>query len=92
MSTTDNLQGSTREDVVSIFVSLELSRTRWLVTSTFHGSNKMSRTSVAAGDGQALLDLLAQMRMRAKRSQGLAGKIIAIQEAGVLGSPASREP
>src|SRR5512134_4024408 len=85
MSTTDNRQGSTREDLVSIFVSLELSRTRWLVTSAFHGGNKMSRTSLAAGDGQALLDLLAQMRMRAERSQGVAGKIIVIQEAGLDG-------
>lgn len=85
MSTTDNRQSSTTQDLVTIFVSLELSRTRWLITSTFHGGNKMSRTSVAAGDGQALLDLLAQMRMRAERSRGVAGKIIAIQEAGLDG-------
>jgi len=29
MSTTDNQQSSTTQDLVTIFVSLELSRTKW---------------------------------------------------------------
>ena len=71
-----------KQELVPIFVSLELSRVRWLVTWTFHGSSKMSKTSVAAGDGAELLALLAQIRTRAERAQHAAGKIIVIQEAG----------
>lgn len=79
-------QGSTpRQEPVTIFVSLELSRVRWLVTWTFHGSAKMSKTSVAAGNGEALLALLAQIKTRAERSQRRAGKIIVVQEAGLDG-------
>jgi hypothetical protein len=51
----DHRDSPARQELVPIFVSLELSRVRWLVTWTFHGSSKMSRTSVAAGDGAGLL-------------------------------------
>ena len=56
MSTTNDQQGSTsRREPITIFVSLELSRVRWLVTWTFHGSTKMSnywlRVSGFAGPG-----------------------------------------
>jgi transposase len=86
MSTTNDQQGSTpRAAPITIFVSLELSRVQWLVTWTFHGSTKMSKASVTAGDGNALLALLAQIKTRAERSQRLAGKIIVIQEAGLDG-------
>ncbi|MGH7122419.1 MAG: IS110 family transposase [Acetobacteraceae bacterium] len=78
--------GSTaRQSPVPIFVSVELSRVRWLVTWTFHGSSKMSKTFVRAGDGAGLLALLAQIRTRAERAQHLAGKIIVVQEAGLDG-------
>jgi len=82
MSTTNDQQGSTtRQEPATIFVSLELSRVRWLVTWIFHGSNKMSKASLAAGNGDALLVLLAQIRTKAERSQRLAGKIIVVREA-----------
>jgi hypothetical protein len=38
-----------------LFVSLELSRSTWLVTSLSPGSEKMSRHATAGGDGPALL-------------------------------------
>jgi hypothetical protein len=41
----DHRDSPARQELVPIFVSLELSRVRWLVTWTFHGSSKMSRTS-----------------------------------------------
>ena len=70
MSTTNDRQGSTtRHELAMIFVSLELSRARWLVTWIFHGSNKMSKTSVAAGNRGALLALLAQIGTKTERSQ-----------------------
>jgi hypothetical protein len=73
MSTTNDQQDSTsRPEPITIFVSLELSQVQWLVTWTFHGSTKMSKTSVAAGDGNALLALLVQIKTRAERSQRLA--------------------
>lgn len=79
-------QGSARrQEPVTIFVSLELSRARWLVTWTFHGRPKISKALVAAGDGAELLALLAQIRARAERSQRLAGKMIVVQEAGLDG-------
>lgn len=74
-----------RRGPVPIFVSVELSRVRWLVTWTFHGSPKMSKTFVRAGDGTGLLALLAQIRTRAERAQHLAGEIIVVQEAGLDG-------
>jgi transposase len=74
-----------RQGPVPIFVSVELSRVRWLVTWTFHGSTKMSKTFVRAGDGEGLLALLAQIRIRAERSQRSAGEIIVVQEAGLDG-------
>ena len=81
----DHRASLARQERVAIFVSLELSRVRWLVTWTVHGSSKMSRTSMAAGDGAGLLALLAQIRTRAERAQHAAGKIIVVQEAGLDG-------
>jgi transposase len=39
-----------RIDLGAIFVSLELSKSTWLVTSLSPGSEKMSRHSVPGGD------------------------------------------
>jgi transposase len=62
----------------SIFASLELSRSRWLVTVITPDSDKMSKYSVQGGDGGALLGLLARLRARAER-------LVTIQEAGFDG-------
>jgi transposase len=74
-----------RQDLVPIFVSLELSQVRWLVTWVFRGSAKMSKVFVTAGDGAGLVALLALIRARAERAQRWAGKIIVVQEAGLDG-------
>src|SRR5215218_3531837 len=50
----------------TVFVSLELSRTKWLVTSLSPGSAKMAKHVVTGGDGDALLALVAQLRGRAE--------------------------
>jgi transposase len=74
-----------RSDVASIFVSLELSRSRWLVTSLSPGSEKMSKHSVAGGDGAGLLDLLTRLRDKAEQRAGTPVRIVVIQEAGLDG-------
>lgn len=77
-----------RQGPVPIFVSVELSRVQWLVTWTFHGSTRMSKTFARAGGGEGLLALLAQIRTRAGRAQHLAGEIIrAKAQARRLGGP-----
>ena len=87
MPTNDHLvQSATaiRSDVASIFVSLELSRSRWLVTSLSPGSGKMSKHSVAGGDGAGLRDLLTRLRDKAEQRAGPV-RIVLIQEAGLDG-------
>jgi transposase len=66
----------------SIFVSLELSRSRWLVTFLTPGRDKTSKYSVPGGDGSGLLELLCRLRERAERHSDLPVKIITNQEAG----------
>jgi transposase len=75
-----------RIDLGAIFVSLELSRATWLITSLSPGSGeKMSKHSVSGGDVAALLDRFAQLQEKAKIRTGQQFPIITIQEAGLDG-------
>src|ERR1700747_1776414 len=70
----------------AIFVSLELSRSNWLVTSLSPGKGeKMSKHNVAAGDIAGLLQLFAELKRRAQARTGQDYPIITIQEAGLGG-------
>jgi transposase len=70
----------------AIFMSLELSRSNWLITSLSPGrGEKMSRHSVAAGDVAGLMTLLADLRRKAAARTGQNYPIITIQEAGLDG-------
>ena len=70
----------------AIFVSLELSRSTWLVTSLSPGKGeKMSKRSVEAGDIAELLKLFAELKRKAQTRMGESYPIIAIQEAGLDG-------
>ena len=51
-------QTAARANDTTLFASLELSKSRWLVTVSAPGGEKLSRHAVAGGDGGALLDLL----------------------------------
>ena len=63
-------------DCRAIFVSLELSRSTWLVTSLLPGGGgKMSKHSVAAGDIAALLARFSELR---KNACALTGKSVPI--------------
>src|SRR3989337_831657 len=70
----------------AVFVSLELSRSTWLITSLSPGSGeKMSKHSVRGGDAAGLLDLLARLQEKAQARAGRTFPIIVIQEAGLDG-------
>ena len=74
-----------RADLGAIFVSLELSRRVWLVTSLSPASEKLSRHAVAAGVAGPLLAHLASLRAKAAARTGRDYPIVVIQEAGLDG-------
>jgi transposase len=70
----------------AIFVSLELSRSTWLVTSLSPGKGeKMSKHSVTAGGVPELLKQFAELKRKAEVRTGESYPIITIQEAGLDG-------
>jgi len=70
----------------AIFVSLELSRSNWLVTSLSPGKGeKMSKHGVTAGDVAGLMTLFAELKRKAQARTGQTYPIITIQEAGLDG-------
>jgi transposase len=72
--------------LAAIFVSLELSRSTWLITSLSPGrGEKMSKHSVRGGDAAGLLGLLARLQARAQTRTGETFRVIVIQEAGLDG-------
>ena len=75
-----------RTDLGAIFVSLELSRRTWLITSLSPGAGeKMSKHSVAASDVSGLLQRFGELRRKAAARTGRDFPIIVIQEAGLDG-------
>jgi transposase len=75
-----------RTNLGAIFVSLELSRSTWLITSLSPGGGeKMSKHGVAAGNIAALLMRLSELKQKAFARTGKSFHVIAIQEAGLDG-------
>jgi transposase len=75
-----------RTDLGAIFVSLELSRSKWLITSLSPGrGEKMSKHALAADDTAGLLTWLAELNRKAQARTGRYFPIIVIQEAGLDG-------
>ncbi|WP_407118417.1 IS110 family transposase [Bradyrhizobium sp. LMG 9283] len=75
-----------RTQIGAIFLSLELSRSTWLVTSLSPGKGeKMSKHSVKAGAIAELLKLFAALKRKAQARTGESYPIITIQEAGLDG-------
>src|SRR5439155_9845480 len=75
-----------RTHIGAIFVSLELSRSNWLITSLSPGKGeKMSKHSVTAGDVAGLMKLFAELRGKAAARTGESYPIVTIQEAGLDG-------
>jgi transposase len=70
----------------AIFVSLELSRSNWLVTSLSPGGGeKMSKHGVGAGDVAGLLARFLELNRKALARTGMSYPIVVIQEAGLDG-------
>src|ERR1700747_2866044 len=74
-----------RGDCPTLFVSLELSRSTWVVTALAPGSSKMSKHTLVGGDGRKLLDLLARLKSKAEQRIAAPVKVVAIQEVGLDG-------
>ena len=75
-----------RTDLGAIFVSLELSRSTWLITSLWPGGGeKMSKQVVRGGDVAELLEGFARLREKARARTGKVYLFVVIQEAGLDG-------
>jgi transposase len=75
-----------RTNLGAIFVSLELSRSKWLVTSISPGAGeKMSKFNIRAGDIAALLARFRDLQRKAEARTGQCFRIVSIQEAGLDG-------
>src|SRR5690349_15819867 len=75
-----------RTDLKALFVSLELSRSTWVITSLSPGGGeKMSKHAVPSGDIPALRARLSQLKEKARARTGQVFPIIVIQEAGLDG-------
>jgi len=78
--------GAIRNDLGAIFVSMELSRSTWLITSLSPGGGeKMSRHTLPAGDIGALLTRFSELGQKALMRTERSFPIIVIQEAGLDG-------
>jgi transposase len=74
-----------QSQVNTLFVSLELSKSRWLVTVSAPGSAKVSKYSVTGGDAAALLQLLERLQVAVAQRLGAPVAIAVIAEAGLDG-------
>ena len=75
-----------RTDLGAIFVSLELSRSTWLITSLSPGGRaKMSKHSVRGGDMAGLLGRFKLLQEKAQARTGKLFPVVVIQEAGLDG-------
>ena len=78
-------QTAIRTDLGAIFVSLELSTTRWVITSIQPGRRRISKHEVKAGAAEALWALFGKLNAEALAREKRLYPIITIQEAGFDG-------
>ncbi len=76
---------ATRPEDNTLFVALELSRKVWLIATSAPAEAKISKRTVAAGDGPGLLALLKGVREQAERRLGRPVRVMVIQEVGLDG-------
>jgi transposase len=74
------------KNLEAIFVSIELSKRAWLVTSISPGAGeKLSRHAIPGGNIAGLLDRLSQLQRKARDRTGCNHPFVIIQEAGLDG-------
>jgi transposase len=79
-------QTAIRTQFGAIFVSLELSRSKWVLTSLSPGNGeKMSQYSLTAGDIGGLLARFSDLKRKARERTGSDYPIVTIHEAGLDG-------
>ena len=74
-----------RANDITLYASLELSKSKWVLTINNPGSEKFSKHVVEGGDGAGLLELLSRSMAKAEQRYGVQVKAIVIQEAGLDG-------
>jgi transposase len=75
-----------RVELDAIFVSLELSKSTWLVTSLSPGAaDKMSRHTIVGGDIAGLFVRIDELRSKALARTGRLYRVVSIHEAGLDG-------
>lgn len=75
----------TKGDTGTIFVAIELSQKRWLITIHSPDRGRMSRHQLEGGDAVGLLELIEGVRRRAERSLGTLPAVASCYEAGYDG-------
>ncbi|UVK49365.1 IS110 family transposase (plasmid) [Mesorhizobium sp. AR07] len=86
MNPNEHASTMTNKELDAIFVSVELSKKTWLVTSISPGAGeKLSRHMVGGGDIAGLLERLGRLRQKALERTGRSCPVIIIQEAGLDG-------
>src|SRR5260370_3833950 len=96
-------QAAIRTDLGAIFVSMELSRRAWLITSLSPGGGeKMSKHSVPASDVPGLLRRFAELKRKDRRPRRHEGiermnvlvggtSVMVVRESGVEMMPVARD-
>ena len=79
-----------RANDITLYASLELSKSKWVVTINNPGSEKFSKHVVEGGDAADLIELLSRSMAKAEQRYGVQVKAIVIQEAGLDGFPIHR--
>jgi len=74
-----------RHDEPTLYISLELSQTTWLLTALAPGSDKMSKHAIRSGDSAALIELITRLRAKATTRSFASVHVVTIQEAGLDG-------
>ena len=63
-----------RANDIRLFASLELSKSKWVVTINSPGIEKISKHIIEGGDGAALIELLSRSRAKAEQRLGVGSK------------------
>ncbi len=85
VTSTTAVATAARANDITLFASLELSKSKWVVTINSPGSEKFSKHVIEGGDGVGLLDLLSRLRAKAEQRYGAPIRVTVIQEAGLEG-------